>query len=118
MVLTIKTQLELQAALAQLDEFLTAQQIAEESVFHSKLVLSELVGNVLRHSHGFARFQSELKDGYVQLKIYASDCFVPPKTSACSDILAESGRGLFLVDSVCVERSYTDDGGIQVLIKL
>ena len=118
MVLTIKTRLELNAALSRLDEFLSAQKIADESIFHSKLVMSELVGNVLRHSQGFARFHSELKNGFIELKIYASDCFLPPKQSACSDVLAENGRGLFLVDSFCFERSYTDDGGIKVLIKL
>lgn len=118
MVLTIKTRLELDNALARLEEFLSAQKIGDEHIFHSKLVLSELVGNILRHSQGFAHFHSELKDGFIQLKIYASDCFLPPKQSKCSDVFAESGRGLFLVDSVCFERTYTDDGGIKVLIKL
>ena len=117
MQLTIKTLIELEQGLAKLDEFLTAQNIAEESVFHSKLAMSELVGNILRHSQGFARFHGELINGYVQLKIYASDCFLPPKTSSCSNVFAESGRGLFLVDSFCVERSYTDDGGLRILIK-
>ena len=118
MVLTIKTRLELDAALAQLDEFLSSQNVPDEGVFQSKLVMSELVGNVLRHSQGFARFHSELQDGFIQLRIYASDCFLPPKTSNCSDVFAESGRGLFLVDSLCFERSYTQDGGVKVLIKL
>lgn len=118
MVLTIKTQLELNAALAQLDKFLSTQNIADEGIFASKLVMSELVGNVLKHSQGFARFHGELKNGFIELKIYASDCFLPPKTSECSDVFAEGGRGLFLVDSLCFERAYTEDGGVKVLIKL
>lgn len=118
MVLIIKTPLELAQALTRLEEFLSLANAPEESIFNSKLVTSELVGNVLRHSGGCARFHSELKNGFVQLTIYDSDCFVPPKQSHCSEIFAESGRGLFLVDSVCFQRTETDDGGIQVLIKL
>ena len=54
----------------------------------------------------------------VSLTVYSSGGFSPPETSACPSAFAEGGRGLFLVDTVAVERTVTEDGGIRVLIKL
>jgi anti-sigma regulatory factor (Ser/Thr protein kinase) len=107
----------LHTAIARLCEFLISEQVAEQRVFDSRLAVSELLGNVLRHSGGKARLHGEVKDGFVELCLYASVQFIPPEESRCPDVFSENGRGLFLVDSVCVERTFTEDGAIRLRIK-
>ena len=117
MELTVKDYQTMRDALARLCEYFSENQVPRESLFTSRLVASELVGNVLRHSMGEARIRGEVKEGYVELVVFSSVHFVPPKKSVCAEVLSEHGRGLFIVDKVCEERSLTEDGGILVKIK-
>ena len=118
MFFEVKDVVALQKAVDSFCEYLKNSDVPEPCVFDSKLVAHELVGNVLRHSNGFARLHGVIENGFVQMKIFSSVPFEPPKQSRCSDVFEESGRGLFLVDKVCVERTYTPDGAIRVLIKI
>lgn len=99
-------------------EYLLPLGVSPQKLFDSKLVLSELVGNVLRHSAASAEVEGRLADGFIELCVKASDGFVPKSTAFCSCVDAESGRGLFLVDSVSCVRTVTADGKVKVLIKL
>ena len=105
-------------ALATVCEFLSESGIAPERVFDSKLIISELVGNVFPHSKGKASVSVTLLDEFVQIEIGSTVPFIPPKTSKLSEVFSEHGRGLFLVDSICHERGVTEDGHIKVLIKI
>jgi len=108
----------LQSALKTLCSFLAEKKLSEDCVFDCKLVVYELVGNVLRHSGGVAKLRSDVGEGFVKLEVFSSVPFVPPKESRCSDVFAENGRGLFIVDKVCEERICTPDGVIKVKIKI
>ena len=105
-------------AVATLCEFLSENGVAPEKVFDSKLIINELVGNVFTHSNGKASVHISLLGEFVEIKIYSTVPFVPPKTSKLSEVFAEHGRGLFLVDSICHERGSTKDGGIRELVKI
>ena len=118
MFFEVKNQKSLDTALVALCQYLTENGVPHGSIFDSKLVVSELVGNVLRHSDGVATLHGGIKDGFVELKVLSTVFYRPPENSRCSDVYAESGRGLFIVDNVCAERIFTDDGGIQVRIKI
>lgn len=118
MFIEVKNYETLREALKRLCDFLAESDVPEDSVFDSKLVASELVSNILRHSDGVASLEGEIRGEFIELKIHSSARFCPPEQSRCSDVLAESGRGLFIVDSVCAERSFTEDGSIRVLIKI
>ena len=72
----------------------------------------------MQHSDGVASLESEIRGEFIELKVRSSVRFCPPEESRCSEVYAESGRGLFIVDNVCTERSFTEDGGIKVLIKI
>ena len=109
---------DLQTGMEQLCEFLFREQIPSDSIFDSKLVVSELVGNVLKHSDGIAALHTEIKDGFISLKIVSTKPYVLPEKSVCSDVYSEHGRGLFLVDSVCQTRSQTEEGDIIVTIAI
>ena len=108
----------LQLAVEKLCTFLERQGVSSECIFDSRLVAKELLGNVLRHGDGNAELYYTLEDGHIHIVVRSKAAFTPPKQSVCADVYAEHGRGLFLVDSVCVERITTEDGGIAVRIKI
>ena len=118
MFIKVDNFIALQTAMERLCEFLQNRNVPQENVFDSKLVVSELVGNVLKHSRGVATLESEVADGLISIKVSSSTVFIPPEKSVCSDVYAEHGRGLFLVDSVCESRTTTDKGEILVTIKI
>lgn len=64
-----------------------------------KLVISELVGNALRHGQPPVTYEVE-SDGGDLLVIVADGDPTPPGDGACSEPQAEGGRGLFLVDAL------------------
>ena len=88
-----------------------------EKVFDCRLVVNELVGNVLRHSEGKASVKGNIKDGCIEIFVRSTQAFIPPTVSVCSPTTAEGGRGLYLVDSVSVSRTVTPDGEIKVVIQ-
>ena len=98
--------------------FLSHANVPTERIFDSKLVVYELLGNVLKHSDGKASLCYEIIDGFVEVKIFSSVPYEPPKRSQCVDVYSEHGRGIFLVDSLCHERSFTEDGSLIVRIKI
>ncbi len=118
MIFEIKDYQAMHAAIAKLCDTLQKSSIPSERVFDSKLVISELVGNVLRHTDGKATLHGEINGEFIELTVYSSTAFLPPEKSRPADVYAESGRGLFLVDAVCEKRTLTDEGGILVKIKI
>jgi anti-sigma regulatory factor (Ser/Thr protein kinase) len=105
-------------SIADFCRFLSDFGLTEDNIFDCRLVANELLGNVLRHAKTQACFQGDIADGYVQLLVQSNSPFVPPEKSVCSDVYSEHGRGLFLVDSVCAERVYREDGSIVIKIKI
>lgn len=118
MVFKIENYATLRSAIEEFCDFLSLSSVPQNSIFDSKLVLYELLGNVVKHTGGNASLQGSVKNGFVEVKILSSAPFQMPKHNPCADVHAEHGRGLFLVDSVCYERLETEDGGILVRIKI
>lgn len=118
MVLKIKNYAALEAALAELTAFLMEMGVPDERVFDSKLVACELLANELKHAESETELLSELKDGHIELKILSKKGFAVPKRIVCSDVFAESGRGLFLVNELCEGQIFSEIDGIRVKIKI
>ena len=118
MIFEIESHLAMREALDDFCRYLVSNGVSPERVFDSKLVATELVGNVLRHSKGVAKLCGEITEEFIELIVLSSVPFVPPIRSEKAELYAESGRGLFLVDSVCEERFSTGDGGIKVRIRI
>lgn len=108
---------EMEKVLGELASYLKQLNIGDDLVFDSRLITSELVTNVLKHSSGKAYFHGVVKEGFIELEISSDEKYVPPVVSCCSEVFEESGRGLFLVDTYC-ERRVTTEGGIKVFIKI
>ena len=117
MIVRIADLCSIKRELDRLSAFLEEKQVIGDALFHSKLVFAELVGNIIRHSKAQAEVESKVEDGFVQLTVRATDGYIPPKKSECSDVYAESGRGLYLVDAVCYSREETADG-VKILIRI
>ena len=108
----------LKLAVDALCTFLDERGVAKDQVLDSRLVANELLGNVLKHTQSTAKLTYCIENGHVHITVHSASLFIPPKTSVCSSVFAEHGRGLYLVDSVSVERTLTDNGGILVKIKI
>lgn len=117
MIFKIETYLALREAMDEFCAFLLAEKVTEERAFDSKLVVYELIGNVLKHSGGGATLQGEIQDGLVRVKIVAEKPFCPPNSTSCAEVFAEGGRGLFLVDKLCEEQIFTPNGELIITIK-
>ncbi|MBQ8374147.1 MAG: ATP-binding protein [Clostridia bacterium] len=113
----IKSYTELQNATKAICDLLAQSRVPGDRIFDCKLVVNELVGNILKHSSGVATLDCFVKSKSVEILVLSSAQFYPPAESRCSDVFAEGGRGLYLVDSVVSERSVTDEGAIKAVIK-
>ena len=118
MIFEIENYASLREATEKISKSLSERSISQERVFDIRLVINELVGNVLRHAKTSARLGVVIESGFVELCVYSEAAFVPPTVSRKVEVFAESGRGLFLVDSVSEERIYTGDGCIRVRVNI
>ena len=79
MVFKVKDYTAMQEALAALCAFLEGEKVPKEKVFDAKLIACELMGNALKYAGGETGVESEVKDGYIELMIYAKRFFALPK---------------------------------------
>ena len=107
-----------QEAIAALCRFLDGEGLSKERVFDSRLVASELLGNIFKHTDGVARLKSRVQNGFVEIAVWSSVASTSPTQSTCADVYAEHGRGLFLIDRVCEERSVSGEGEVIVRIRI
>ena len=108
----------LQPALDGLCQLLTAHNVQEERLFDCKLIACELVGNVLKYTNGEAGLQVQFDGEFVTLKAVSESFFRLPTKIVCSDITAESGRGLFLVHTLCEGCVSAEQDGIVAKVKI
>ena len=118
MVFEIDNYDSLQQAVEKVSQFLAGFNVPAEKMFDARLVISELVGNVLRHAKTTATLDVQMDGGFVEMHVYSALPFTPPLVSKKVEVFAESGRGLFLVDSVSEERFSTKEGGTLVRIRI
>ncbi|MDE6676203.1 MAG: ATP-binding protein [Clostridia bacterium] len=118
MLFEIENFLMLDDALAKMCAAFREEAIPENAVFDCKLVARELLSNALRYGGGRARFTFERSGEEIHIRVKSATDFVPPKVSVCSDVTAERGRGLYLVDAVSDERAYSKEEGICVIVKI
>lgn len=118
MVFEIVSYESLKRAVDDFCAFLFSKNIPDDRIFDSRLAAFELLGNVLKHSEGGAKFSATVEEEHIELKILGANRYCPPEKGTCAEVYSEHGRGLYLVDSVCAERIVTEDGGILVRIKI
>lgn len=92
--------------------------IPSEKVFDCRLISCELIANVLQHSGGLVRLQVDVREDYVQISVKAERTYCPPEKAVCPGTSAERGRGIYLVDSLSAQRTFTEEGEIVVKVEL
>ncbi len=108
----------LRSALYQVCDVFTRERLPEETVFQTRLVANELLSNVLQHGGGRAFLTVMREGGEIRICVKSTNEYRPPEKSVCADTLAESGRGLFLVDAYCERRDYSESEGIRVFLRI
>ena len=108
----------LKAALERMCSVLERDAVPENAVFDCKLVASELLSNALRYGGGHAAFTAEKQGGEVIIRVRSAKNFRPPDRVECSSVDAECGRGLFLVDALSASRTYSEEDGICVIVRI
>ncbi len=106
------------AELRRFIHYLELCNVDEDAVFDSRLVSCELITNVLRHRGGEASFSADISGSEIVITVCSSSpCgrfTVPPLPEA----LAESGRGLYIVNAVSGGNVKISEGDVTVIIKI
>lgn len=108
----------LRCALHEMCRRFSAEFIPEDALFKVRLVADELLSNVLQHGGGRATLRAERVGDEIRLFVRGENEYRPPEESAPADVFSERGRGLFLVDSFCEKREYSEADGVCVLIRI
>ena len=98
-------------------DFLRASGCNEDEIFAGKLVSCELITNVIRHGMEEAEFTGALTGDRIIITVTAESLKDVDFCRTAPDVFAESGRGLYIVKSICngkIERG--EDGEIKAVI--
>lgn len=110
------------AASLQVREFLVARGLAEETIAALELVLVEAANNAVEHSTGEARelpIRIEASIGAREVEVRICDHtpgFEWPEQAELPDDDSESGRGIFLIQSLMDRTSYLRGRGENCLV--
>ena len=105
-------------AIDEICSILSSHAISSEKVYDCRLISHELIANVLQHSGGAVQLKVLLEKAHVVICVKAERSYCPPQNKECPEVSAERGRGIYLVDSVCEERTFTQDGEIVVKVAI
>ena len=98
-------------------EFLRLSGADDEDIFASKLVSCELITNVIRHAGEEAEFTGALSNDTIIITVTAESFKNLDISRPAPDVFAESGRGLYIIKSICSDIERGERGEIKVLIK-
>ena len=117
MVYIIHNYDDFKSAIDEICAVLSSHAISSEKVYDCRLISHELIANVLQHSGGSAKLTVDMEKEHVAICVKAECAYCPPK-GECPEVTAERGRGIFLVDSISAQRTFTDDGEIIVKVSI
>ena len=98
-------------------EFLRLSGADDEDIFASKLVSCELITNVIRHGGDAAEFTGSLSGDTIMISVTAESFKDLDIARPAPDVFAESGRGLYIVKSICSDIERGERGEIKVVIR-
>ena len=82
-------------------DFLRLSGADDDDIFASKLVSCELITNVIRHGGDEAEFTGTLTGDAIIITVCADSLNGLDMRRPAPDVFAESGRGLYIVRSIC-----------------
>ena len=82
-------------------EFLRSQGVCDDDIFAGKLVSCELITNVIMHGGEAASFKGTVSGGRIIITVSANSLKEIELKRSAPDVFAESGRGLYIINSFC-----------------
>ena len=106
-------------ALKQFLDFLEKSGVLEDDIFDSRLVSCELITNVIRHGNEEAHFEGIVAGDVIKITVKGGQANAVCQTPKLpNDIFAESGRGLYIIKSICSGDIKTEGSSVTVKIKI
>ena len=103
-------------SLADFSRRLKGLGIREDAIFFSRLAGCELMTNAIRHGGAEAEFEGEILADRIRITVTSADGSFA-LSATLPDLLSESGRGLYIVKSVCIGEIERDGKALTVYIK-
>lgn len=92
------------------------QGVREDAIFFSRLAGCELMTNAIIHGGAEASFEGEILADRIRITVTSVDgSFAISAT--LPDLMSESGRGLYIVKSICIGEIERDGKALTVYIK-
>lgn len=109
---------EMNAQLNNFLHFLKVNGADDDAVFDSRLVCCELITNVLRHCGCGAIFKGELNGGVIKITVRAEEPVGEIRVPDLPSVLAEGGRGLYIVNAVSKGNVFISNGTVTVKLSV
>ncbi len=103
--------------LASFCEELRERNVCDDTVFESRLVSCELLSNVLRHGGIEAEFNCKLVGNRIEITVASAQFGAINPNPKLPDVFAESGRGLYIVRTLCKGDISINGGEIKVVLQ-
>ena len=108
---------EMNASLKKFLDYLESENVDADCVFDSRLVSCELISNVLKHCGEAAYFNGTLTCEEVVIDVRSERSMGVIPKSTLPEALAESGRGLYIVNAVSGGNVSINGNKVTVIIK-
>ena len=109
---------DMHSSLQEFVAYLRGYGITEDDAFFSRLVGCELVTNVIRHCGAIASFCVGVEGDAIVITVSSDAAKSFRLCPDMPDVLAESGRGLYIVNAVCRGDISFGDDGVTAKIKI
>lgn len=83
-------------------------KLDEEVLYNYRLVLCELVSNVIQHGKSDCKILIDILDKVIRINVSGGEGFIGGVPSQCQ--MSQRGRGLLLVDALCEDLKFINDG--------
>ncbi len=108
---------EMNAFLKIFSDYLESENVDEDSVFDSRLVSCELISNVLKHCGQSAYFDGVLTGEEIIINVFGDRPVGAIPKPTLPEALAESGRGLYIINEVSGGNIRVHGNKITVILK-
>ena len=105
------------ANLAKFIDYLNKGGLDGDCVFFSRLIACELITNALRYTGGAAQFSGEIDGDEVIITVRSQGVDTHLKIPNLPEVLAESGRGLYIINAISGGNVTFSNGDVTVKMK-
>ncbi len=98
-------------------DYLRSADVDDDAVFDSRLVSCELISNVLKHLGETANFEGTINADSIVITVSSESTDGSKIHADLPDVFAESGRGLYIIKTICRGNIFSDGCSVKVYIQ-